>query len=1217
MDDVKIKLTPEIDTSKLDKDMDKVAKDSKAAVTKSMNELASGISNAMKMASEDMNRIENSGGGKGVANMFKRAAEAVQIFNERSKEIRGMENLDAATARLYALESSLSESAQGILKLQGEWQKLVENTDLANALNEAYGSLDGAKKRVEELSQAINQLTNETSGRPFNLLGDANKQMQELDKAREHLKALYAERKEMENSPNKGTAEWEQHMQLLNQLIPIVTQKVGTLANEFYATARKSGFGETKEEIRETVEKMNELNAATKEWQAAMSAVRTVSNDQIWSKQLTTDLAAASSKFDKILKLIQQMSSETQQLDRNVRNVDAGAQQGTANFSQWRNAVWSISRLMGSVYTISLDIVRSVKMIANFYKTIYSYVRRVVNAIKNMRSSIKQTMLDHIKSWAIAIKNVLRYAFSIRSLFALFRRLKRYIKEAFEEMAKQIPEVNKTLSELKSSLGMLKGSLGTAFEPIISAAAPLLNLLIEKLSTALTYVGMFFAALTGRGYVYKATKSMQDFAKATKEANKQLQGFDELNNLTTQKDSGADEGPMAIFKKVDIPDWIKKIADYIKELWNKLIDPIKKAWARIGDYVKAAWRRAFYNVKALLMDIIDDFFKAWSEKGQDIAEHFFEIVGDVGNIIANIAEALRKAWKYEDNGYKIWKAILNIIDKILVGVRKITLDIVQWTHNIDLTPAMTAFRKWLESLEPVVEMVMDILYDLWNDALKPILTWAFDGENSGIARFFTILKDFNDRLDKTKIRENLDKIWQALGRFGQTVGEGLLEFIQRISDKIVNWTNSDKFEAFCDKVVEFLDSIEPGDIADRLEQILNIIGNILESLWKAIQYVKEFNFMGKDALDWIEYLSENLETIAKLAVFGKLAIDIGRFIANIALFLGAIYKFLGVNGLIAVGVMALIGAIAGAIVTFVDMWRNGMDTVKVIIFGVFTLIATIITALIFGPFAAIPVAIAGIVALVVLIIKEHWEDIKTVVKIGIEAIKAWFINLGNSIKQHWEDIKTAIKLGIDVIKMWVTNVINSIKERVEYVKAIIKMAIDYVKTFFVNAANAVKQVFVNIINWIIEKLNLVINKIKSVTSSKGFSAVVSVAGGSPVLNALNSTQSTRSVSTDALRSAPVPGLAKGAVIPPNNEFLAVLGDQKRGTNIESPLSTMVEAFNQAGGNKSAQELTLLQEQNQLLRQLIEKEWSISASQMFSAMQRQAVVFTKQSGKPAF
>ena len=43
----------------------------------------------------------------------------------------------------------------------------------------------------------------------------------------------------------------------------------------------------------------------------------------------------------------------------------------------------------------------------------------------------------------------------------------------------------------------------------------------------------------------------------------------------------------------------------------------------------------------------------------------------------------------------------------------------------------------------------------------------------------------------------------------------------------------------------------------------------------------------------------------------------------------------------------------------------------------------------------------------------------------------------------------------------------------------------------------------------------------------------------------------------------VPALATGAVIPPNREFLAVLGDQRSGTNIEAPLDTIQQALVQA------------------------------------------------------
>lgn len=47
----------------------------------------------------------------------------------------------------------------------------------------------------------------------------------------------------------------------------------------------------------------------------------------------------------------------------------------------------------------------------------------------------------------------------------------------------------------------------------------------------------------------------------------------------------------------------------------------------------------------------------------------------------------------------------------------------------------------------------------------------------------------------------------------------------------------------------------------------------------------------------------------------------------------------------------------------------------------------------------------------------------------------------------------------------------------------------------------------------------------------------------------------------------IPKLATGAVIPPNAEFMAILGDQKRGVNIETPLETMMEAFDAALNNR--------------------------------------------------
>lgn len=47
--------------------------------------------------------------------------------------------------------------------------------------------------------------------------------------------------------------------------------------------------------------------------------------------------------------------------------------------------------------------------------------------------------------------------------------------------------------------------------------------------------------------------------------------------------------------------------------------------------------------------------------------------------------------------------------------------------------------------------------------------------------------------------------------------------------------------------------------------------------------------------------------------------------------------------------------------------------------------------------------------------------------------------------------------------------------------------------------------------------------------------------------------------TFGLNIPKIPALAAGAAIPPNREFLAVLGDQRSGTNIEAPLATIEQA----------------------------------------------------------
>lgn len=76
----------------------------------------------------------------------------------------------------------------------------------------------------------------------------------------------------------------------------------------------------------------------------------------------------------------------------------------------------------------------------------------------------------------------------------------------------------------------------------------------------------------------------------------------------------------------------------------------------------------------------------------------------------------------------------------------------------------------------------------------------------------------------------------------------------------------------------------------------------------------------------------------------------------------------------------------------------------------------------------------------------------------------------------------------------------------------------------------------------------------------GIAALAIAAGVAAVMAAVNSAQSRAQQMQQQMNK--IPKLADGAVIAPNKPFLAMLGDQKNGTNIETPLSTMKQAFSE-------------------------------------------------------
>lgn len=150
----------------------------------------------------------------------------------------------------------------------------------------------------------------------------------------------------------------------------------------------------------------------------------------------------------------------------------------------------------------------------------------------------------------------------------------------------------------------------------------------------------------------------------------------------------------------------------------------------------------------------------------------------------------------------------------------------------------------------------------------------------------------------------------------------------------------------------------------------------------------------------------------------------------------------------------------------------------------------------------------------------------------------------------WSALLTKLKEMWQNIKQWWNTSVSKFFTA-DYWKALGRRIIDGLLSGLKSAWEAVKTWVANAVSWFGKKFVEAQNSIaKSNSGRSGGFGTRSGGFGRP----------SRAPSISRVSA---PALARGAVIPPNKEFLAVLGDQKSGTNIETPLATMVEAFKQA------------------------------------------------------
>ena len=302
------------------------------------------------------------------------------------------------------------------------------------------------------------------------------------------------------------------------------------------------------------------------------------------------------------------------------------------------------------------------------------------------------------------------------------------------------------------------------------------------------------------------------------------------------------------------------------------------------------------------------------------------------------------------------------------------------------------------------------------------------------------------------------------------------------------------------------------------------------------------------------YIKDNINTISLYVAGGLLALGailtfLGHPAIGIAILAaGAIALGFGIGFNITAIQEALQGPIGlvtalvsgsllaiGAILTFTGHFAIGIGLLAA---GAIGLAATVkanwnsIIEALQGPIGLVTALVSG--ALLVLGVVLCFTGVG--IPLGLGLILAGAAGLAAAIAPNWDFILEKLQGAWANIKNWWDTKIAKFFTFAFWKQKFSAIGESLVSTVK-NAVNAGISLFNRFINWINSKLVISWPSIPFLGISAG--------------------------SYQLLRIPNIPLLAQGAVIPPNREFLAVLGDQKHGTNIEAPLDTIQQAAAQA------------------------------------------------------
>ena len=753
------------------------------------------------------------------------------------------------------------------------------------------------------------------------------------------------------------------------------------------------------------------------------------------------------------------------------------------------------------------------------------------------------------------------------------------ISSALRAVVKEMGTALMKTDSVNKAFSRLKGAAATAASGLANALAPVITSLINMVTALLNAFIRLISVITGQsiGAMKKQGKAIAATGSAAKKATKSLAAFDEINRLDDNSSSGGGGG--ADFSGVG--DSVGKLSDRMKELAELFNKGFKKGFGDAGEGLK--------NIKEDLAKIGATLKEIWTDPAVSAAVKRFtdtcafalgEVVGAAASIGVSIAENLVGGMaRYLERSKEFLK-------KILANIFNLGADLVGLFGDFAAAVA-TVFRSL--GSEGAKQLTSGFIGMFANAALGMIQTV----EQVAYAIAKPLLQPFIDNAEK--IREVFSNLFAVIAPFFVGIADGLAGFYEGMGDLYNNIIkpmidglaafNSGVLGALLDKLNAFLETLT--GTSDLLHGLGEVIGWVAGAMLTAFTVVKTGSIifgLAKTAVEGVTGAFTAVKTAASLLPAAISALTSPFGIAVIA-----------IGAVIAVGVAlykhwddlkAAAGTLYDALYQYGQDLYDNIQTLKQNISDSFSRIkqelndwghglqddwVTLWTTV--GD--TIEEFISGVQTNFTNWCSDVYADFQT---LGNNLVTAWqtfssgvktnFVNWCTDLFNYWHDMGQKALSAFQTIGTTISNLFSTfcsgMKTLFSGFVSSLNTGLAALKTAFSTVWNGIVSVVQGAISRIISGVMAMVERITSaingILSALGNMASRVSSGISSARSAISGHSLEAGGPPVALAGLPVPALAQGAVIPPNRKFLAMLGDQTGGTNVEAPLATIQQAM---------------------------------------------------------